>query len=465
MSGHGDRLVAGMLTVQAGSVKARSQAAPRPGESAARLRGAERQLAEAAERALRQPAGKVVVVLRLSLLAVPRAYHLRVARVLLQECAQRFAGQVFAMSNQDLVLLCAECRPEQAADPYAPERLPASLARLFAIDAPASGDLVALWRLERDPACLAQYLQARAEAGVPVAEPVAQGQPVSLAALEEIIARAPLAGLLGQQTGLSLSPDRGLPLARRLAPAFQHVAVGLDRLSLDKLVTHATADPFLLRHCTAVLDGRLLGVLQEDIQARGRLLRQASVQGLPVLVALGLRAIVSPAFATLARLAAAAGLRFWVAVSLLEAGADLDLLEHARGILKLTGCKLVIDQVEPAALRLARLEALRADLVVLAWSPVLRRPDSTAGLLRLGEAGGRLVLAGVDGEAALGWGQAHGIGLFAGPFLDRVQAALRMQRCHSASACTLAQCGGRAAALGLPGRAGCGNPALLGGGG
>ncbi len=465
MARRGNWPVAGMLTLQPGSGLVRPPAGTRNDEPATRLRGAERQLAEAAERALRMPAGKLAVVLRLSLLAVPRAYHLRVARVLLQECAQRFAGQVFAMANQDLVLLCAECRPEQAADPYAPDRLPETLVRLFAIDAPASGDLVAFWQLERDAAYLADYLKSRVAAAMAAPETTRPGQPVSLAALQEIIAKAPLAGLLGQQTGLSLAADRSLTLARRLAPAFQQVGVGLDRLCLDRLVAHAIADPFLSRHFAAVLDGRLLGLLQEDLQARGRLLRQATVQGLPVLIELGLRAIVSPAFAGLARLAAASGLRFWVAVSLLEAGADLDLLEHARGILKLTGCSLVINRVDPAALRLTRLDALRADLAVLTWSPALAQAETASGLARLGEAAGRLVLAGVDGEPALGWGQAHGIGLFAGPFLDRVQAALRMQRCHSASACTLAQCGGRAAALGLPGRAGCGNPALLGGGG
>ncbi len=463
MAGLCDRPATGMLTVQSGSGQTRQVAMPRRGDAAAGLRGAERQLAEAAERAGRSPAGRLVVVLRLSRLAAPRAYHLRVARVLLQECAQRFAGQVFAMSNQDLVLLCAACRPEQAADPYAPAHLPASLARLFAIDAPEGGDLVALWRLEEDHACLADYLASRTAPSTKAPEAALQGQPVSLAALQEIIAKAPLAGLLGQQTGLSLAADRSLTLARRLAPAFQAVGVGLDRLHLGDLVTHAVTDPFLFRHFAGVLDARLLAVLHEDLQARSRLLRQAMTQRLPVLIELGLPAIVSPAFAALAKLAAASGLRLWVAVSLLEAAADLDLLDHARGLLKLAGSSLVINRVEPAAWRLARLDALQADLVVLTWSPALLQAEAASGLARLGAAPGRLVLAGVDGEPALGWGQAHGIGLFAGPFLDQVQAALRMQRCHSASACTLAQCGGRAGALGLPGRAGCGNPALLGG--
>ena len=463
MAGRGEAAADGMLMLQPGGALAgrADRLAPPVPDAAVRLRGAERQLAEAAERAWRNPAGKLAVVLHLSRLAAPRAYHVRVARVLLQESAQRFAGQVFAMGNQDLVLLCADSLPEQAADPYAPGRLPESLARLFAVDVPDSGDLVALWRLQQDPACLKAYLEARVAASAPPPEAASHGQPISLAALQEIIAKAPLAGMLERQTGLSLAPDRNLTLAGRLAPAFQSLSIGLDRLCLDRLITHAVTDPFLFRHLAAALDARLVGVLHDDVGARGRLSRQAATAGLPVLIELGLRAIISPAFAALARAAAASGLRFWVAVSLLEAAADLDLLEHARGILQLTGCKLVINRVEPAALGLARLDQLRADFVVLTWSAALRHGELLSGLDGTGQAGG-LVLAGVDGEQALGWGQAHGIGLFSGPFLDRVQAAMRMQRCHSAAACTLAQCGARAAALGLPGRAGCSNPALLG---
>jgi len=83
------------------------------------LSGNERLLHEASERAMRHPAGRVALVLHLSRLAppAPRPHHIRVARVLLQDSAQRFGGQVIGLRNQDLVLLGAESGAANAACP------------------------------------------------------------------------------------------------------------------------------------------------------------------------------------------------------------------------------------------------------------------------------------------------------------------------------------------------------------
>ena len=112
-------------------------------------------------------------------------------------------------------------------------------------------------------------------------------------------------------------------------------------------------------------------------------------------------------------------------------------------------------------LPLVSLAALQPDYVMLPWSHRLVREAGPPLEVLRHQATVRPILTEVDGESALAWGQAHGLDLFAGPFLDHVQTALRMQRCHSAAACTLAQCGARAASLTSPGRAGCANPALL----
>ncbi len=428
------------------------------------LSGGERQLWEAAERAFRQPHGKLIIVLHLSKLPAPRAYHVRVARVLLEDTACRHAGQVFAMRNHDLILLCTRAPQDAGNREHAPDRLPDVLGRLFAADAPKDVELTSLWELERDGALLMGDIRARAGVGVCADEDEAvRGQPVSLAALQEIIAKAPLLALLTQQTGLSLSAHRARPLAARLAPAFQAVGIGLEGLRLGPLLHHALSDPFLYRHFADVLDLRLIGLLKDDLAGRCRLLRGAQVQAIPVMVELGLRAIVSPGFAECAHLAAAAGVRLWVAVSLLQAGSEIELLDHARGLLRMTGCSLVLNRFDPGALGLVRPALLKPDLIALAWSQQLLHAAGTstgfAEVLRMGVT--RCILQGVDGEQALAWGQANGVGLFAGNFLDQVQAATRMERCHSAGACTLRACVGRAAALSQMGRAGCANPALL----
>ena len=424
-----------------------------------RLHGTARQLWEEVERTLRQPRGKAALVLHLSRLAMPRPYHVRVARVLLQDSAQRHGGQVFTLADHDLVLLCQN----SAAGAHAPADLPASLAKLFSADVADATRLTSFWDLEQDSAGLRAYLAGQAQHSSPATERAAlRNQPVSLVALQEIIGRAPLDGLLTQQTGLCLSLRRGAALPGRLAPAFQQIGIGLEGLSLDPLVVHALGDAFLFRHFAAALDIRLVQLLRDDLSVRGRILRSVAAQGLPVLIELGLGAIASPDFAALVRRAASGGVRFWVAVSLLEAGSAPDLLEHAAAVLRLLGCRLVINRIDPQALALFSPAVLQPDFMVLTSSQLLRRliTIQKIGPFRA-SASPRLILAEVEDEEAMAWGQSHGIDLFQGPFLDQVQAATRMQACHSAVQCTLRQCCSRARSISTPGRAGCANPALL----
>ena len=64
-------------------------------------RSAERAVADAADRLLRAPHDKVVLVLHLSLLAPSalKAHHLRVARMLMQDCARAFRWAGFCAAK------------------------------------------------------------------------------------------------------------------------------------------------------------------------------------------------------------------------------------------------------------------------------------------------------------------------------------------------------------------------------
>jgi EAL domain-containing protein (putative c-di-GMP-specific phosphodiesterase class I) len=439
--------------------------------------GAERVLADMAERWLRYPADKVVLVLHLSRLAAPapRSHHLRVARVLMQDCAQRTAGQVLLLQNQDLVLLCAAQRDahNEAADASA--QLKATLARLFVADVPDPGRLLSYWRLDEDPAPFRTYV-----AGVPgVVAPGREkdrekgGAPgenmpasaLSLAALEEIAAQAPLGELMVQQTGMRLDPDRKKPLAERLKPAFRQLGVSLAPLNLRPVVTEALTDPYLLHHFSARLDARMLRLLHDDLRAEGRLTRPALNGGMPIHVCLSLEAILSPGFARMSRLARGAGVRMGIEVPVMQACIEMDLLDHVRSLLDLAGFELILGPLEPAMLKLVQTAPMRPDAVKLVWSqhladaPADAQTALAAALARIGM--GRVVLQGVESDQGVAWGQARGISRFQGGFFDHAQAAARMAGCPAASACTLRQCVSRAGSQGIAGRAGCTNPALL----
>jgi hypothetical protein len=174
---------------------------------------------------------------------------------------------------------------------------------------------------------------------------------------------------------------------------------------------------------------------------------------------------VSPEFARLADAARRTGAKFGVEVSMMEAAADPALMDYARRLLDMAGFLLVVDELDHEALTMTHPAGLQPALVKLTWSPRLAvaRPSVKAAietaLAHIGPE--RLVLQHAESEAALLWGQAHGIMRFQGYYLDAVQAAARIAGCHSARACTLRQCITRAASLSPHVRVGCGNPGLL----
>ena len=95
-----------------------------------RARAGDLLLADLLERELRAPLGRVAVVVRLSCLPAPgaRPYHRRIARALLEDCAQRYGGQVFQLGAGDLALLTVP----PAGDPQGgPLALPPLLTRLL----------------------------------------------------------------------------------------------------------------------------------------------------------------------------------------------------------------------------------------------------------------------------------------------------------------------------------------------
>jgi hypothetical protein len=436
--------------------------------------GVERSLADTVARVLRHPADKVALVLHLSRLAppAPHAHHLRVAHALLQDCAQRFNGQVLTLPTQDMVLLAtmpgALTEAERAASP---EQLRQTLLRLFTADIADSGELTSFWRLDADPRGLRSFLggamaPAASGAGRNIQAPASiPASPRSLVALEALVAQAPIGDMVLQQYAVTLDPDRKQPLDKRLTPAARELGVSLRLLNLRPPADEALADPYLREHFNTRLDLQLLHVLQEDLRLQGRLCRSARGGGLPVHVALGLDAILTPGFARLVRLADEAGVTFGIQIPMMPAILGFDQLVRVRKLLEQAGFALVIGPVDAAQLGIAAPHLLEPDIVKLAWSPQLA--DLVADKLSSARrhfaaiAASRIILLGVESDQAVIWGQSVGIGRYQGRYLDLVQAATRMGACFAAANCTVRQCADRASSLSNAGRSGCLNKQLL----
>ena len=401
---------------------------------------------------MRAPHGRMALVLHLSQLAppAPRPHHRRVARAVMEDAAQWQAGQVFALRNDDLLLLF---RSDDGGAPLA-----ATLAQLFQVDVPDPAELLTLWSLEKDGAALLRYAQARVLDALPAPAPAEpKGSAQAINDLESVIGHSRITDLTQRQTAVLLAPGR----EARLQPLFREISFSVAVLEARIAATgQAHADPFLFRHLASRLDGRMLDALRQDLQANGPLTAGARGGGPKLHLNLTLSGILSDPFARFAAACRAIAAEVAVEIPLVEACADPEAFIAARTRLRFAGLSLVLDGVSHYALMLTVPAVLEPDLVKLDWSP--RLPEAGAAVAQavaaLGES--RVVLHRAETEDALRWGLAHGIRRFQGRWVDTMLAAQRIGAC-GAGRCSMRQCVERASATGPAGRAGCGNPALL----
>jgi hypothetical protein len=425
--------------------------------------GAARRLRDAAERAARRPEGRIGLVLRLSRLRppAPRPHHRRVARALLEDAAQRHEGQVFALRNGDIAMICAAAAPVLA--------LPKLLGRLLGGAAPDPTGVISFWSLADESAELLAYATERlADRAPPPPDPQDGARPVSPHAIEAVLAALDRAGPRPWTTPgwtarnwIVVLDAYGSPHAA-LRPLFQEIAVAAP--ALGDAAAAVAQDRCLSAHLAGQVDGRLLALLAAacgdggvlDVTAPGRA---------PALLALAPATLAGPGFAALAERARLAGRPLAVAVGFADACADAAAFGVARHVAAELGCRLVLDGVTGHGLLLTRPWLLGTDLIRLDWSPLLpalqaaEQAQLGAALQAVGPS--RIVLRHAGDEAALRWGLAHGIRRFQGPHVEAALAAARLRACPDAAACTLGQCAARGAATGPGGRQGCRRPALL----
>lgn len=457
---------------------------PRPAPSGeAAPNGVERTLAEAVRRLMRQPRGCIALVLQLSGLPAPapRPHHRRIARALMQDAAQRHDGQVFALGNGDLALLCRlppELTPQAALD-----ELPATLAKLLQVDMPDPGRLVSLWPLATAAAALHRYVDARIRELRPEGGPrpptgaprfVAEPLPALAGVGVELLQRQVSVMLPGRDAALgpALGPTLGHDgIGAGLRPLYR--AVGLSRaamgarrggMAVEVESGHPGGDPFLLRHLAGQRDPVILEALHAALGGGGPL--DAALPGAPPLhVALTLAGIASAGYAAWVDACGERGAAPAIEVAALEAYADIAGFAAARSRVQGAGLPLLVSGISHLTLLLARPWALGADLMLVDWSPRLGdlAPSDAAVVVEAiaGQGAARTLLAHADTEAALRWGVARGIRRFQGRHVDAMLGVARISACVHANGCTLRQCIERATAAEPAGRRLCRDTRLL----
>ena len=429
-----------------------------------------------ARRAARTPGERAALVLHLSRLGppAPQPHHRRIARALLTEAAQRHDGQLFALGNGDLVLLCRHApSPARTSAADDPASLKDNLARLFGGESAEPEAMVSLWLLPAQEVFLIAYateqlgIAERSGNGLSPAAAERRGAvPVTLPAEPApFAASADFTALLQRRTGALITRSGGIR-PHSFRPLFREIALSPAALWARSAPADGTGpDPWLVRHFAHRLDDPLLALIEAALPGPGPLGMAGAPHDFALHVNLSVRTIVKERCAHLFQLCRSIGVKIGVEVSLVEAAAAPEAFEAARAALRRSGFRIVLGGVSHQTLRMVRPRSLDADLLKLDWSARLLRlaePDRAALAAALGAIGmERVILNRADGEEAVLWGLAQGVGRFVGHHVEVMLAAGRMLTCSAAAGCTLGQCTERAASATAAGRRFCRNPVLL----
>jgi hypothetical protein len=298
----------------------------------------------------------------------------------MEAAARSCGGEVFATGSGDLVLVGGvQDRPAEM------EGLAGVFARLLRLDASDPTRLTTRWDLPREAPGLLAYAQAAADvdARAPTIAPA--------------LAEPPRPGVRSQAI-VAVTRDGTTLLHRRISAAPAPIR---------------TEDGWQARHERRARDPALIAHLAEAAGKGGPLDPLGTV---PALVALGLPALESDAFAALA--ARAAG-RLAVEVALPELAAEPRRFAAARSQLAAAGVQVALGEVPLLALPAVRLDTWTLSFVVLGWLDHPAEPSSAeTPRLRAAVAAagpGSIVLAGAASVPARAWAAAAGIMRFCLP--------------------------------------------------
>jgi hypothetical protein len=413
-------------------------------------------LLDAAERVGRIRDGRMAVHLHLSRLKPQNRQegYLRVAGRMLEPMVSAYRGQIFLLTNSDIVFLVNQPSPADLKDHIH------RLRGLFAKDPLANDDsgdgldlFCTLYDLTFDyEPFIAMVKSALTEARGRVRTPHApELKPLDAGGLSVVLERLTMldaAPFVRRQSAITLG---GGGQAEVIFQEF-FVSVG----DLQKAIApdvNLLSNRWMFQHLSTTLDRRLL-----ESMRRLRLTKAPPSMHLN----LNISTLADQAFQALDQsLPEEMGLG--VEVQILDMLADSRAFFEAQRKLKERGRHLVIDGLNEATLTFMDVGRTGADLYKLDWTPEMQEPHRRDAILTALKHvdPAKLLLARCDSETAIAWGMDHGLHKFQGRYIEAMLAATTMGVCDKAAACTLAQCTNRHGVIVGPLRHECGNNPML----
>lgn len=414
-------------------------------------------LFDATERVGRIREGRLALHLHLSRLqpANREEGRIRIAFRLFETMVDAYRGQMFLLTNSDIVLICKDARISELDSMVYKLRALFSTDPLTYAESPDGQDqFVTYYDLEADYDsffALCGQMVTSAKKATETQRTAPQIQPLDARTLTTVLERigaTDIAGVVRRQACIRINEKMTAEVA------FQEFFMSIA--DLQKVLApdvNILSNRWLFQHLSQVLDLRVLSVLQDS--GFRKMPEAFSVN-------LNMTTIETPVFQQFeAAIRGRAGLV--VEFQLLDIFNDLDGFFRARDKLRSRGHKSVLDGMSPVTLQFMDAELFDTDFIKVSWSPDMIDDIKTAEIQHaLGPVGfDRVILSRCDTEMSISWGLSQGVRMFQGRFLDSMISAVTMAQCDKSSACTLNQCTQRHGVISGRTRAECGNNDML----
>jgi hypothetical protein len=377
-------------------------------------------------RITRSLVGRSAVHLHLSRLLPQnrRDHHIRIAASTFDALMKRYEGQVFEFVNNDLVMMLRDAPAKDVGE--AVERV-----RFMFGDDPLAGDpdsFATVYDLltqqvefrqvaeaavaDADRRRKEQRNQANKALGLPDEDaPKSPINPASLGRLEQGVASMDLSALLRRQPVAVLLPN-GPPKV-----VFNEVYVSVGELARKVAPeTDFTADPWLFRHFSQVLDLRVLHILPQ-VEAQNNVATSININ---------VATLLSPQFMTFdTRLRGVTQKTMMFELDPMDVFRDVGAFMFARDFLRSRGYRLCLDGLNHLSFPLVHRSQLGCDMEKIYWASDLAHGGVDANRDRFRQAvkesgAARVVLCRCDGPEAVDFGRELGITLFQGRYIDRL---------------------------------------------
>lgn len=352
-----------------------------------------------------------------------REHHIRIAANTFENLVKKLQGQIFVLSNTDLMFIFKEACLDEVESATVKLRFLFSDDPLLAEETAGRQGVFATWyHLDRDYDKLLRLAKElvgaeeerraieTAKAHAAVERPRQVNSPLTpqlLARAEKALAQADLANLMRRQSVCAVV-GKAAP-----QPVFSEIYVSINDLRLTLMPKiDMLSSPWLFQRLTETLDRRILSLLSKH--------DDATLAG-DISINLNVHTLLSPEFLIFDD-NVKMGMRGTIVIELqkVDIFADLGAYLFARDFVHDRSFRICIDGLDHQTLPFIDRDRLGADYVKVAWNPDMTEPEPAESFTKAVERTGasRVILCRCDSRQAIEFGQSLGINFFQGRYVE-----------------------------------------------